>query len=47
MQKPKTAQIQKIVIEKEDKITTPIEIKEEVKETSFSKIVENLLKILD
>ena len=47
MQKPKFSQIQKIVIEIEDKITTPIEIKEEVKEDKVSKVFQNLLKVLD
>ena len=47
MQKPKDSQIQKINVKKQDKITTPIEIKEEEEEGAFTKILDGLLKILD
>ena len=47
MQKPKDSQIQKINVKKQDKITTPIEIKEEEEEGVFTKILNGLLKILD
>lgn len=47
MQKPKDSQIQKINVKKQDKITTPIEIKEEEDEGVFTKILNGLLKILD
>ena len=47
MQKPKDSQIQKINVKKQDKITTPIEIKEEEEEGVFTKILDGLLKILD
>ena len=47
MQKPKSSQIQKLTIEKEDKITTPIEIKEEKEETTFQKILNDVIKVLD
>ena len=47
MQKPKYSQIKKINVKKQDKITTPIEIKEEEEEGVFTKILNGLLKILD
>ncbi len=47
MQKPKASQIQKIVIEKEDKITTPIEIKEEVRDDKVTTVFNQFLKVLD
>lgn len=46
MQKPKESQIQKVVVKKEDKISTPIVIKEE--ETTFwDNILNDFLNILD
>lgn len=47
MQKPKDSQIQKINVKKQDKITTPIEIKEEEEESKITIILNDLLKILD
>lgn len=47
MQKPKESQIQKINVQKQDKITAPIEIKEE-KEISFiEKIFNSILKVIE
>lgn len=47
MQKPKELQIQKISVEKQDKIITPIEIKEDEEESLIANIFNDLLKILD
>lgn len=47
MQKPKESQIQKISITKQDKITTPIEIKEEEEKGLIATIFDDLLKVLD
>ncbi len=47
MQKPKDSQIQKITVKKYDKITTPIEIKEEEEESLFRTIINDIVKILD
>ena len=47
MQKPKELQIQKISVEKQDKIITPIEIKEDEEESLIANIFTDLLKILD
>ncbi len=45
MQKPKESQVRKISVKKQDKITTPIEIKEE--ESTFKTIINNLMEILN
>lgn len=47
MQKPKDSQIQKINVKKQDKITTPIEIKEEEEEGIFTKVLNDLLKMFN
>ena len=47
MQKPKDSQIQKINVTKKDKITTPIEIKEEKEVGMLETIFNDLLKVLD
>lgn len=47
MQKPKDSQIQEINVKKQDKITTPLEIKEEVEESFFEKILNGVLDIFD
>ncbi|MBQ8299948.1 MAG: hypothetical protein IJX99_08900 [Clostridia bacterium] len=46
MQKPKESQIQKIVVEKEDKISTPVVIEEE-KDSFWDSLVNDVLNILD
>ena len=46
MQKPKESQIQRIYVEKEDRITTPIVIEEE--KTSFlDKLINDVLNLID
>ena len=47
MQKPKESQIQKISVKKQDKIITPIEIKEEEEKGVISTIFLDLLELLD
>lgn len=47
MQKPKDSQIQKVVIEKKDKIATPVVITEDVKESFWDKFVKDIVNILD
>lgn len=46
MQKPKDSQIQKIAVEKEDKISTPVIIEEEEK-SFFEKLMNDIINILD
>lgn len=46
MQKPKDSQIQKVVINKEDKIATPVVIEAEEK-TFFEKLINDIRNILD
>lgn len=46
MQKPKDSQIQKVVIDKEDKIATPVVIEEE-EETFWKKLMNDIRNILD
>ena len=47
MQKPKSSQIQKIAIDKKDKITTPIEIREETEKGLLEKLLDDFMKIID
>lgn len=48
MQKPSTSQIQYITVEKQDKITVPVVIEEEEQEeTIFTKILKEIMKIID
>ena len=48
MQKPKESQIRKIVVEKEDKIATPVVVSVEEEETNFWKnVVNDIMHILD
>lgn len=46
MQKPKESQIQRIYVEKEDRISTPIVIEEE-EESFFENLMDDLLKLID
>lgn len=46
MQKPKESQIRKIVVEKEDKISTPVTIEKEEK-TFFDNLINDIVNILD
>lgn len=46
MQKPKDSQIQRVIVEKEDKISTPIVIEEEEK-SFWDNVVNDILNILD
>ena len=47
MQKPKDSQVQKINVQKQDKITAPIEIKEEKEIGFFEKIFNSILKVIE
>lgn len=47
MQKPKDSQIKTINVKKQDKITTPIEIKEEVEESFFERLLDKFLNLFD
>ena len=47
MQKPKSSQIKKIVVDKKDKITTPVEIKEEKEKGFLETLMGDFLKIVD
>lgn len=47
MQKPKDSQVQKINVQKQDKITAPIEIKEEKEIDFFEKIFNSILKVIE
>lgn len=46
MQKPKESQIQRIYVEKEDGITTPIVIEEE-ENTFLNRLIDDILKLID
>ena len=47
MQKPKDSQIQRVVVEKEDKISTPVVIAEEDDESFWSNFLNDIVNILD
>jgi hypothetical protein len=47
MQKPSNGQIKQITLEKEDKITTPVNIEEEKDDGVISYILKEIRKILD
>ncbi len=47
MQKPSSSQIEYVNVEKQDKITTPVTISEDVELTWFEKVVNEIRKIID
>lgn len=47
MQKPSSSQIEYVNVEKQDKITTPVTISEDVELTWFEKVVNEVRKIID
>lgn len=47
MQKPKDSQIQRVIVEKEDKIATPVVIAEENDESFWSNFINDVMNILD
>ena len=47
MQKPKDSQIQKVSVQKQDKILLPIEIEEEEEKSIFNNLVDSVLSVLE